>query len=170
LTLYLDELLGTGDEIFDIEAHDNLIFDDDLYTRSRRYFWVINCINESEKGLGGDMQAWVTYRDGTLIPFGQEVREEIRTREAESRFNKEFDIAIHKCNEIQAQLEKVKEQFNEQRTKALALRDGVSLCTHGTKAFSAVMESRASTRLGENVKLLTYVSIFYLPLAFCTVS
>jgi hypothetical protein len=30
-----------------------------------------------------------------------------------------------------------------------------------------VIESRAATRLGENVKLLTYVSIFYLPLAFC---
>jgi hypothetical protein len=32
------------------------------------------------------------------------------------------------------------------------------------------MESRESTRLGQNVKLLTYVSIFYLPLAFCTAS
>jgi hypothetical protein len=30
-----------------------------------------------------------------------------------------------------------------------------------------MIESRAATRLGENVKLLTYVSIFYLPLAFC---
>ena len=30
-----------------------------------------------------------------------------------------------------------------------------------------MIESRAVTRLGENVKLLTYVSIFYLPLAFC---
>lgn len=29
------------------------------------------------------------------------------------------------------------------------------------------MESRASTRLAENVKLLTYISIFYLPLSFC---
>ena len=35
---------------------------------------------------------------------------------------------------------------------------------------SAVIESRASTRLGENVKLLTFVSIFFLPLAFTTVS
>ena len=34
---------------------------------------------------------------------------------------------------------------------------------------SAVIESRASTRLGENVKLLTFVSIFFLPLSFCTV-
>ncbi|KAE9364562.1 hypothetical protein N431DRAFT_108587 [Stipitochalara longipes BDJ] len=30
------------------------------------------------------------------------------------------------------------------------------------------MESRASARLGENVKLLTLVSIFFLPLSFCT--
>jgi hypothetical protein len=34
---------------------------------------------------------------------------------------------------------------------------------------SSVVESRASTRLGENVKLLTYVSIFYIPLAFIAV-
>jgi hypothetical protein len=34
---------------------------------------------------------------------------------------------------------------------------------------SAVVESRLSTRLAQNVKLLTYVSIFYLPLAFCAV-
>lgn len=135
LNVYLDKLLGTGDEIFDIEAHDNLIFDDDLYTRSRRYFWVINCINALEKDLGRNIQTWITYRDRALMPFGQEVRKEIRIRKAESRFNKELGIAIHKCNEIQAELEKVKEQFNEQRIKALALRDGVSLCTNGTKVF-----------------------------------
>lgn len=30
-----------------------------------------------------------------------------------------------------------------------------------------MIESRAATRLGENVKLLTFVSIFFLPLSFC---
>ena len=35
---------------------------------------------------------------------------------------------------------------------------------------SAVIETRAAAQLGENVRLLAYVSIFYLPLAFCTVS
>jgi hypothetical protein len=35
----IDELLGTGDEIFDIEAHDHLIFDDELYSRPRTHFW-----------------------------------------------------------------------------------------------------------------------------------
>jgi hypothetical protein len=35
---------------------------------------------------------------------------------------------------------------------------------------SALEESRKSTKLGQNVMLLTYVCIFYLTLAFCTVS
>lgn len=32
---------------------------------------------------------------------------------------------------------------------------------------SALSETGITNRLGQNVKLLTYVSIFYLPLAFC---
>uniref|UniRef100_A0A8H7K1S0 Uncharacterized protein n=1 Tax=Bionectria ochroleuca TaxID=29856 RepID=A0A8H7K1S0_BIOOC len=44
--------------------------------------------------------------------------------------------------------------------KVQALRDGLFNA-------SALMESRSSTKLGQNVQLLTYVSIFYLPLAFC---
>jgi hypothetical protein len=35
---------------------------------------------------------------------------------------------------------------------------------------TAVMESRVSTHIGENVALLTCLSIFFLPLAFCMVS
>ncbi|KAH0499696.1 hypothetical protein TgHK011_006871 [Trichoderma gracile] len=34
-------------------------------------------------------------------------------------------------------------------------------------AWSSIREARTGTRLGQNVMLLTYVSIFYLPLGFC---
>ncbi|PTB39227.1 hypothetical protein M441DRAFT_70368 [Trichoderma asperellum CBS 433.97] len=34
-------------------------------------------------------------------------------------------------------------------------------------AWASINETRISTRLGQNVMLLTYVSIFYLPLGFC---
>lgn len=37
-------------------------------------------------------------------------------------------------------------------------------------AWASINETRISTRLGQNVMLLTYVSIFYLPLGFCAVS
>ncbi|KAK1241917.1 hypothetical protein MKX07_007740 [Trichoderma sp. CBMAI-0711] len=37
-------------------------------------------------------------------------------------------------------------------------------------AWSSIREARTATKLGQNVMLLTYVSIFYLPLGFCAVS
>jgi hypothetical protein len=68
--------------------------------------------------------------------------------------------------------------FIEMCAQVLSLRDGVGLrnnlspvtmlqvlTTDVSQLFNAssAVESRASTRLGENVKLLTYVIIFYLP-------
>jgi hypothetical protein len=46
------------------------------------------------------------------------------------------------------------------------------ISAHSVQEFAWVLmsETRISTRLGQNVMLLTYVSIFYLPLAFCAVS
>ncbi|TGO44491.1 hypothetical protein BOTNAR_0812g00010 [Botryotinia narcissicola] len=67
------------------------------------------------------------------------------------------------ANKIDMEVESLinwQSQFKHQQETAQAYRDGLFNA-------SALMESRASTRLGENVKLLTYVSIFYLPLVFC---
>lgn len=74
----------------------------------------------------------------------------------------------------------IEARFQSQKARAEALRDGVSFITNTEirlsltifKLFNAsvVVERRLSTRLAQNVKLLTYVSIFYLLLAFCAVS
>jgi hypothetical protein len=96
LATYVDELLGMDDDIFKIEAHGGLNFDDDLYTRSRRYFWVINCLNESEQALGRNVQAWTDFRDNTLLPFGEQL-----LKEGNVEMKKELEEAIRKCHEIQ---------------------------------------------------------------------
>lgn len=46
------------------------------------------------------------------------------------------------------------------------------ISAHSVQEFAwvSMSETRISTRLGQNVMLLTYVSIFYLPLAFCAVN
>jgi hypothetical protein len=88
----------------------------------------MNCINEAEKALRPNIQAWINYRDKTLLPFRQEL-----LGEGKEGLRKEFDDAIRKCNDIQVELEKIQQQFNQQRTKALALRDGVSPCAHNSK-------------------------------------
>ncbi|TGO46851.1 hypothetical protein BOTNAR_0561g00070 [Botryotinia narcissicola] len=72
------------------------------------------------------------------------------------------------------QLKKIIQQAQTHVNTLKELRNDFSRNLETTKAFrdglfnaSALVESRASTRLGENVKFLTYVSIFYLSLAFC---
>ncbi|KAF2841242.1 hypothetical protein M501DRAFT_1029361 [Patellaria atrata CBS 101060] len=50
--------------------------------------------------------------------------------------------------------------FSHQQERARELRDALF-------SVSGVVETRLSIRLAENVRLLTFVSIFYLPLGFC---
>jgi hypothetical protein len=120
LTSHIDSLLGTGEEIFDIETHDNLIFDDDLYTRSRQYFWVINFTNKAEIMVEENVKAWQRFRDDILGPFGKALE-----GEGKKELRQELSDAIEACEERSSKLRQILEQFREQRTKAVALRDGV---------------------------------------------
>jgi hypothetical protein len=88
------------------------------------------------------------------------------------RAQKQMTEIDHLCEKLQA----TRVRFQQHHKNITALRDGLF-------SASAVMESRASTRLGgqldfphdrewltnaENVRLLAFVGIFFLPLAFCT--
>jgi len=99
---------------------------------------------------------------------------------------KEFDVLVKQGQHHRDMLDNIRTRFKNKFDRVKTLRDGVSrifpirrlereefaLTSFLIQLFnaSALVESRASTRLGQNVKLLTYVSIFYLPLAFCAVS
>ncbi|KAH9213465.1 hypothetical protein DL95DRAFT_234039, partial [Leptodontidium sp. 2 PMI_412] len=128
-----------------------LLFDDDTFSRSRQYSWVITSTGE-----------FIPIIDNTLKHYS-----EVRNWVIESRFQNEAesDGPAEKWYQAKAQeygdrLYAILQRFNSQKARAEALRDGLFNA-------SAVVESRLSTRLAQNVKLLTYVSIFYLPIAFC---
>jgi hypothetical protein len=155
---YLERFVINEFTFLDEERHDLLLFDDDTFSRSRQYFWVISTINEFLPIID---QTLHTCKDMNHRGWSEEYRDLI-------------------LEEDRRKLEGIKKRFESQKLRAEALRDGVSLTFRGlvfstliTKQLfsaSAVVESRLSTRLAQNVKLLTYVSIFYLPLAFCAVS
>lgn len=163
--IYFDYILDGGDSLMKPAEHDNLLFDDGAFSRSRRYFWAIDCLSEFELSIADNITQWELYKTAR-VPSMTDLPEYDR---------RQFIFAERQYRVLQNQ----RELFRQKLALTKALRDAV--CSLGLldgaeadnwQLFnaSAVIESRASTRLGENVKLLTFVSIFFLPLAFTTVS
>ena len=145
---YFDYILDSGNSLMHPSEHDNLLFDDGAFSRSRRYFWAIDCLSEFELCISDNLRQWELYRQARIDP---ECLPDLDQRQL-----------IHVERQYRV-LQNQRETFRQKLASIRALRDALFNA-------SAVIESRASTRLGENVKLLTFVSIFFLPLAFTTVS
>ncbi|KAL8711184.1 MAG: hypothetical protein Q9220_004329 [cf. Caloplaca sp. 1 TL-2023] len=141
---FFDYILDSGDSLMQPHEHDNLLFDDGAFSRSRRYFWAIDCLSEFENAITDNINQWELYK--AALPTLMNDLDNIQYRNTERQ-----------CRVLQNQ----REYFRQKLASTRALRDALFNA-------SAVIESRASTRLGENVKLLTFVSVFFIPLSFCT--
>ncbi|KAF5021950.1 hypothetical protein F66182_5990 [Fusarium sp. NRRL 66182] len=143
----------------DPEQHDNLLFDDDTFSRSRQYFWIVSCLDYFQRLIDDTIDEWESFRASwpdVLMTIDPEFRPDTVPETSEQ-------VTRRVLGEIEAQIERlryVSTRFESSREKTKVLREGLF-------SASGVIESRVSTRLGENVRLLTYVSIFYVPLSFC---
>jgi hypothetical protein len=181
LDLYLDNLLV--EDFMDPTQYSALLFDDENFTRSRKYFWAIGCLNEFIISVADNVKQWDMYHEARIKKFleltyaadsltaasvlqpGEYVERTFGTytvRHGDQEMENLRRVVQRGMNNRET-LVNLQDQFEKKLETVKALRDGLFNA-------SALVESRASTRLGENIKLLTYVSIFYLPLAFCAVS
>jgi len=119
---YIEELLGTGTEIFDPELHDSLLSDDELFSGSRKYFWLINSLQTFDNILRQNIEAWTSYRDKFLLPLSRAL-----LGESGITWKGELDASIEICDKLVEDLERVQKLFRDQRERTLALREGV-LC------------------------------------------
>ncbi|EHK97180.1 hypothetical protein M7I_7064 [Glarea lozoyensis 74030] len=124
---YVDQFVAGQDSFLREKRHDRLLFDDDSFTRSRPYFWAITSTGE-----------FILIIDETLNHY----------RTVAKWVSKDKD-ELRKHREARKKLEAVKARFERQRERATELREGLF-------SASSVVESRISTRLGQNVRLLTY--------------
>jgi hypothetical protein len=152
---YIAELLT--EDFMDPKTYVKLLFDDETFTRSRRYFWVIGCLNEFDVSIGDNIKQWELFREARVTPLLKNL-DAIPFSKLGGR--EQFQALDKEADNLREALEDLRSQFQNKLSTVKALRDGLFNA-------SALIESRTSTRLGQNVKLLTYVSIFYLPLAFC---
>jgi len=119
LPINIDRLLGIWDAIFYPEKHNKLIRDDDLLSRSRMYFWVINCILESDNLIRPSIKAWKEYRDDVLLPYGERMN-------LRGKYSLEAELYkyIERCDTVCGELENIQQLLEEQREKAMVLETG----------------------------------------------
>jgi len=146
-----DDMFDNKKVFLDPKSHDDLLIDDQTFSRSRKYFWALSCLDEFSNYINNTCFQWETSRliwERELPMFDPQGWPAAR----------ELMISIDLINR---RLREHHRRCETHHARVSGLRDGLFNA-------SAVMESRASTKLSENVKLLTFISIFFLPLSFCT--
>ncbi|KAK4104230.1 hypothetical protein N658DRAFT_466275 [Parathielavia hyrcaniae] len=144
--LRVDRLVGRSDEVLRHQDHlQDILFDDDAFSTSKRYFWVISFIHEAVKLLDNATQQWAHYQKRSIEPYRTGFNETGREAHWYKESQRVLRTAEKTGEEACEDLKLLRQEFSEILDRVTVLRDG----------------------LGENVKLLTFVSIFFLPLGLC---
>lgn len=156
--------------MFDSEIRDNLLFEDDSYTMVRRYFWAhqtLGIMNESIKAMIDAYEDTFTDdvwegKHKTLWPMqDQGSQRSQHYKKKMTALKGEFDIAI-------ANLRKVIAEIDARRKEIIGLRDELFSGTSIQESRKSVLATNITVQQGHNIKLLTLVSMCFLPLTFVT--
>ncbi|KAL8803639.1 MAG: hypothetical protein Q9182_003054 [Xanthomendoza sp. 2 TL-2023] len=156
--------------MFNRIARDRLLFEDDEFTFSRRYFWA----HQSLGIMNEDIQEMVfSYRkvftesvwDGSskiIWPGDESVSSRYSNWRKRMR-NLRADIE----GELQG-LENIAAMNSEKMKEIKGLRDNLFSGTSVLESRRSVDQAMITVQQGHNIKLLTLVTIFFLPLTFVT--
>ena len=108
---YFDYILDGGDSLMKPAEHDNLLFDDGAFSRSRRYFWAIDCLSEFEVTITDNIVQWELWRDARVL-VGQDLPD---------LYQRQLGFAERQYRVLQNQ----RESFRQKLASTKALRDAV---------------------------------------------
>ncbi|KAK8233829.1 hypothetical protein HDK77DRAFT_375870, partial [Phyllosticta capitalensis] len=158
------------DTIFDADLRDERLFEDDKFTYTRGYFWAhqtFGAINDSIKAMIDAYEDTFTDdvwegKHKSIWPILDE------TLPRNDNFQRRL-FTLRRA--LEREIRNARTQIQENNERRLEIRDLRDQLFSGT----SVLESRKSVELsgitilqGHNVKLLTLVNIFFLPLTFTT--
>lgn len=108
---YFEYILDGGESLMDPAEHDNLLFDDAAFGRSRKYFWAIDCLTEFELSITDNIVQWELYQSAR-------VSSTIRLPDLDHR---QLQFAERQYRVLQNQ----RESFRQKLASTRALRDAV---------------------------------------------
>ena len=119
---YFDFVLDGGDALMKPTEHDNLLFDDGAFSRSRKYFWAIDCLSEFELSISDNITQWELYKSARLP----------RIEELAELDQRQLSFADRQYRVLQNQ----RESFRQKLALTKALRDAVGMTQTYSKRFS----------------------------------
>lgn len=152
--------------MFDRRLRDKLLFEDKHFTYIRRYFWAYNTLAVINNGIKAMITAYVdTFTDdfwaGThplLWPIPSSLNDESANayRIKMAVLKRELDKVVSELGEVLKRNERTRKEIENLRDQLFS--------------GSSIKESRRAIDQGDNIRILTMISMLFLPLTFVTVS
>ncbi|CAL8584361.1 hypothetical protein XPA_009963 [Xanthoria parietina] len=156
--------------MFNEAARDRLLFEDEDFTFSRRYFWAhqsLGIMNEDiqEMSLSYRKAFTDSVWDGSsklIWPGDESVSSRYANwRKRMRKLREDIESELHGLENIAA--------MNSEKMKEIkGLRDNLFSGTSVLESRRSVDQAMITVQQGHNIKLLTLVTIFFLPLTFVT--
>jgi CorA-like Mg2+ transporter protein len=143
------EIKSSAQIVF-LEDRSDLMADDPQFSLSKTYFWALQAYKLFEQTLLETISAWKTFRQDSL----PRLRDPRVTAEEWNTSVQDIDDAIE---QLEAKVARIRKRIGEVKD----LRTGLI-------SASALFDSRTAVRQGENIRLLTYITILFFPLSFAT--
>lgn len=129
---YFDYILDGGDSLMKPAEHDNLLFDDGAFSRSRRYFWAIDCLSEFEQSITDNITQWELYKIARVHPL----------EDVSELDQRQLAFAERQYRVLQNQ----RESFRQKLASTKALRDAVGRLASVRRCRPTLMQSSFSTQ------------------------
>ena len=156
--------------MFNQSIRDGLLFEDDNYTYTRRYFWAHQSLSIMKEDIQEMISAYRntftddvwTGSDKIIWPGNADVSSRFNHwRKRMAMLRRDIDHEIHGLEQI--------DRMNEDKMKEIkGLRESIFSGTSVLESRKSVQQQAVTIQQGHNIKLLTLVTIFFLPLTFVT--
>ncbi|KAB5542394.1 hypothetical protein GE09DRAFT_240775 [Coniochaeta sp. 2T2.1] len=151
--------------MFDVKLRDKLLFEDANFTYSRRYFWAYNSLGVINDGIKSMRSAYFdTFKDDFWLGRNRTVWPYPYPHD-----NSASKVAYERLMAgVRQDLEKAVLELDVMHKKNERTRNEIFSLREQLFSGSSVRESRRAIEQGDNIKILTGVSMLFLPLTFVT--